>query len=1217
MFTNFNSGNGLTVSRANTLYVKNTGGSTIQSSDLSTVDLIIKAIASQTSNLLEIKNVSSDNLLFVDSQGNINLNPYGASSGNTLSIRYRELAANGSNYVAFKAPDSISSNVTWTLPNADGTNHQAMLSNGTGILNWFTVGTYTTSATAPLTPAVGDKWFNTVTGALLLYTSDGVNSQWVELGPTNPLSPVGSNTQVQYNNSGSLGAAAGLTYSTASGNTVVITSQSLTDTVLTIKGFASQSGNLIDIKNSASTTLASFDASGNLTLANQADIRFQGSSSKYIGLQAPTTIATSVLFTLPDADGSSNQVLSTDGSATLSWKTIAGTEAAGNNGEIQYNNSKVFTGATALVYSTSGTHLKITAQTNTDVPIVLKATSAQSANLLDVQDNSSNSLFTLNNNGSVLLSPYGVSTGNTNELRFLELASNGSNYVAFKAADNISANTTWTLPNSDGSSNQLLSTDGKGTLGWTNLIVPNGSTGDIQYNNAGSFSAATGIKYASSGTNLTVIAQNSTDHPLVIQGAASQSANLLEINNNSSTNLFAINSSGEVSTGTWKATALGVEYGGTNITSYTTGDLIYANATKSLTKIGIGSSNYVLTSSGSAPQWVAQNTLTVNTATSSTNTSNIAISDDISTNATRYITFVTSTSGNNSVNVSSTKLTFNPSNGNLSATQLTGTLQTAAQTNITSVGILTGLTINGNVTVNSQNSIRLADSDSSNYVAFKAAATVTSNVTWTLPSTDGTLNQVLSTDGSGTLNWADTTYSAAGTSGQIQYNDSNNFTGASGFNYSPSGNNVTITSQNSTDHALVIKGASSQSATIQEWQNNSSTILASINSNGYLTISPTASTGNQNPSILITAPAHTALTALTEANDINFNLNRTVQFTNGNITTQRAFRIQSPTYAFTSASTITNAATVQIDSAPVAGTNATLTNSYALRVLSGTANGNGIVVQGPTGGLGKLQLWQTDDGSTDVVTILANGAVSISPKANIGVTSLTLTAPAITASTASTEYNDIYFNLTRNVQFATGALTTQRAIRITSPTYSSVAASTITNAITFEITSAPVAGTNATITNAVAQRIVTGISTAKGLIVQGVTSQSNNLQEFQSATGTVLSLFDSSGNLKLNAQNSIIFADNDSSNYVAFKAATTVASNITWTLPSTDGSTNQSLVTNGSGTLSWATPSAAGSVFTNSGTAPISPTQGDRWYDTNSGNIYTYMCDGNSCQWIK
>ena len=132
-----------------------------------------------------------------------------------------------------------------------------------------------------------------------------------------------------------------------------------------------------------------------------------------------------------------------------------------------------------------------------------------------------------------------------------------------------------------------------------------------------------------------------------------------------------------------------------------------------------------------------------------------------------------------------------------------------------------------------------------------------------------------------------------------------------------------------------------------------------------------------------------------------------------------------------------------------------------------------------------------------------------------------------------------------------------------------------------------------------------------------MTSQSNNLQEFQSATGTVLSLFDSSGNLKLNAQNSIIFADNDSSNYVAFKAATTIASNITWTLPSTDGSTNQSLVTNGSGTLSWATPSAAGSVFTNSGTAPISPTQGDRWYDTNSGNIYTYMCDGNSCQWIK
>lgn len=59
-----------------------------------------------------------------------------------------------------------------------------------------------------------------------------------------------------------------------------------------------------------------------------------------------------------------------------------------------------------------------------------------------------------------------------------------------------------------------------------------------------------------------------------------------------------------------------------------------------------------------------------------------------------------------------------------------------------------------NLQIGSQGDLRLADSDSSNWVAFQAPATVTANVTWTLPSADGTSGQVLSTNGSGTLSWA-------------------------------------------------------------------------------------------------------------------------------------------------------------------------------------------------------------------------------------------------------------------------------------------------------------------------------------------------------------------------------------------------------------------------------------------------------------------------------
>jgi hypothetical protein len=70
-------------------------------------------------------------------------------------------------------------------------------------------------------------------------------------------------------------------------------------------------------------------------------------------------------------------------------------------------------------------------------------------------------------------------------------------------------------------------------------------------------------------------------------------------------------------------------------------------------------------------------------------------------------------------------------------------------------------------------------------------------------------------------------------------------------------------------------------------------------------------------------------------------------------------------------------------------------------------------------------------------------------------------------------------------------------------------------------------------------------------------------------------IFKVAGDAQLQAQGDLRFADSDSSNWVAFQAPATIASNITWTLPATDGSSGQALVTNSSGTLSWATNSVS------------------------------------------
>lgn len=73
------------------------------------------------------------------------------------------------------------------------------------------------------------------------------------------------------------------------------------------------------------------------------------------------------------------------------------------------------------------------------------------------------------------------------------------------------------------------------------------------------------------------------------------------------------------------------------------------------------------------------------------------------------------------------------------------------------------------------------------------------------------------------------------------------------------------------------------------------------------------------------------------------------------------------------------------------------------------------------------------------------------------------TKPNNTGQTASTNIPGFLFT-TGSRQWATGDITAQEEIRITSPTYSFVGASTITNAYTLFV-NAPTAGTNATITN--------------------------------------------------------------------------------------------------------------------------------------------------------
>jgi hypothetical protein len=111
---------------------------------------------------------------------------------------------------------------------------------------------------------------------------------------------------------------------------------------------------------------------------------------------------------------------------------------------------------------------------------------------------------------------------------------------------------------------QVIASKGAGTIG--------GSNTQVQYNNAGSLAGSANLTF--NGTTLT--------------------ANTLNLTN-----------------------ALGAVYGGTGQTSYTTGDLLYSSASNTLAKLAIGPATYILSvnSGGTNVEWAAPSSISVNTAT--------------------------------------------------------------------------------------------------------------------------------------------------------------------------------------------------------------------------------------------------------------------------------------------------------------------------------------------------------------------------------------------------------------------------------------------------------------------------------------------------------------------------------------------------------------------------------------------------------------------------
>jgi hypothetical protein len=205
----------------------------------------------------------------------------------------------------------------------------------------------------------------------------------------------------------------------------------------------------------------------------------------------------------------------------------------------------------------------------------------------------------------------------------------------------------------------------------------------------------------------------------------------------------SLTSVGTIGTGVWNGTPVATGYGGTGQTTYTNGQLLIGKTDGTLAKATITQGSGVTITNGDGAITISATgsggTVTAVTGTSPIassggNTPDISIQDATTAQkgAVQLEDSTTSTSTTKAATPNSVKSAYDLANAALPKS---------------------GGTLTGDLTLNAQSDLRFADSDSSNWVAFQGPATVASNVTWTLPSADGTNGQLLGTNGSGTLSW--------------------------------------------------------------------------------------------------------------------------------------------------------------------------------------------------------------------------------------------------------------------------------------------------------------------------------------------------------------------------------------------------------------------------------------------------------------------------------
>ena len=197
----------------------------------------------------------------------------------------------------------------------------------------------------------------------------------------------------------------------------------------------------------------------------------------------------------------------------------------------------------------------------------------------------------------------------------------------------------------------------------------------------------------------------------------------------------------------WATTPIPVNAGGTGQTTYTDGQLLIGKTDGTLAKATLTAGTGITITNGDGSVSIASSGGTVTSVTGTSpiastggTTPDISIQDGTTTQkgAVQLEDSTSSTSTTKAATPASVKAAYDLAVAALPAT---------------------GGTLTGNITVANQFDLRFgeATANGSNYVGFQAPAAIAADLTWTLPAADGTVGQILGTNGSGVLAWVDDT----------------------------------------------------------------------------------------------------------------------------------------------------------------------------------------------------------------------------------------------------------------------------------------------------------------------------------------------------------------------------------------------------------------------------------------------------------------------------